>query len=70
MSIVLKNGKIVDPKSIWVAGIDMNDYPKFCDAYAEEAAEFDGLLLSDEELDELTENYSNLINELAHEQIH
>ena len=42
-----------------VDGIDMKDYPKFCDAYIDEAL-IDGVEASDEELDVINENYSFL----------
>lgn len=42
-----------------VDGIDMKDYPKFCDAYIDEAL-IDGVRASDEELDIINENYSFL----------
>lgn len=38
-----------------VDGIDMKDYPKFCDAYIDEAL-IDGVRASDEELDVINEN--------------
>ena len=66
--IKLSNEKIVDVSTVIISGIDMQDYPQFCDAYVIEAFDVNGDKLSDSELDELTENYSGLINELAHEQ--
>ena len=38
-----------------VGGIDMQDYPDFCDAYIEEA-EIDGKYATDEELDAINDN--------------
>ena len=46
-------------KVLNVDGIDMKDYPKFCDAYIDEAL-IDGVRASDEELDIINENYSFL----------
>ena len=46
-------------KVLNVDGIDMKDYPKFCDAYIAEAL-IDGVEASDEELDVINENYSFL----------
>ena len=46
-------------KVLNVDGIDMQDYPKFCDAYIDEAL-IDGVRASDEELDVINENYSFL----------
>lgn len=52
--------KIVD---VSVQGIDMRDYPDFCDAYIEEAYWDDtGERLTDEELEELNED-SGLVYE-------
>lgn len=42
-------------KNIELDGIDHNDYPDFCDAFIE-SAEYDGVELTDEELDELNCN--------------
>lgn len=41
--------------NIELGGIDTNDYPDFCDAFIE-SAEYDGVELTDEELDELNCN--------------
>lgn len=38
-----------------VDGIDYNDYPDFCDAYIE-SADYDGVPMTDEQLDELNED--------------
>ena len=41
-----------------VDGIDMSDYPDFCDAYFESAVYEDGTALTDDELENLREqNY-------------
>jgi hypothetical protein len=58
------NNKVVDQKSIAIEGIDMADYPDFCDAYVSEASFVDGTPLTDAELEKLTEDHGN---ELAHE---
>ena len=54
-----KNKKIVmDFKlitNIKVEGINFNDYPDFVDAYID-SAEYDGVEMTDEQLDELNEN--------------
>jgi hypothetical protein len=51
------NGKDVDVHSIQIAGIYLNDYPDFADAYIEYAAYLDGIPLSDDELDALKDVY-------------
>jgi predicted NAD/FAD-binding protein len=38
-----------------IDGIDMSDYPDFCDAYFESAFYEDGTALTDDELEELRE---------------
>ena len=44
-----------------VDGIDMSDYPKFCDAYISEA-EIDGVEATEEQLDEINENGEFLLD--------
>ena len=46
---------IKDLTDIEIAGIDMNDYPYFCDAYVEYAEKADGTPLTDAEIDALNE---------------
>ena len=54
-----------------IEGVDMKDYPDFCDAYIESAEWADtGLPLTEDELDNLNENESEYIQEKAHESIH
>jgi hypothetical protein len=47
-----------------VDGIDMGDYPDFCDAYFESAVYEDGTALSDDELEELREQNYDAFNEM------
>ena len=42
-------------KNIELGGIDTNDYPDFCDAFIE-SAEYDGVELTDAEIEELNCN--------------
>jgi hypothetical protein len=51
------NGKEVDVHSIQIAGIYLNDYPDFADAYVEYATYLDGKPLTDNELDTLNDVY-------------
>lgn len=46
----------VNINSIRVDGIDMNDYPDFCDAYISYAEHGDGKPLTEEELEKLNED--------------
>ena len=63
------NGKPVDINSIEVGDVYTDDYPDFVDATAVNATFEDGTELSPDELSELTENYPELINELAFESL-
>ena len=64
-SIKLDYGKI---SNVFVGGIDMEDFPDFCDAYIE-SADYDNREMTDEELDILNEDGS-FISEHAHSQLY
>ena len=53
--------------NVFVSGIDMEDFPDFCDAYIE-SADYDNREMTDEELDILNEDGSFIL-EAAHSQI-
>ena len=53
--------------NVFVGGIDIEDFPDFCDAYIE-SADYDNREMTDEELDILNEDGS-FISEHAHSQI-
>jgi hypothetical protein len=53
--------------NVFVGGIDMEDYPDFCDAYIE-SADYDNREMTDEELDILNED-GEFISEHAHSQL-
>ena len=57
------NGKTVI--NVQVEGVDFHDYPDFCDAFFSYAEFEDGVELTDEELDVLTEEYGDVLNEMA-----
>jgi hypothetical protein len=59
-------GKEIDYDTIEIDGIDTSDYPDFCDAYISYAEYTDGEPLTDEDLDKLNEEESDLINEKIH----
>jgi hypothetical protein len=62
------NGRIVvDAK---VDGIDMKDYPDFCDAYFDSACYEDGTALTDDELIELTDSNFDLLHEMIYDIIY
>lgn len=58
----LNGKKVID---LEVDGVDSRDYPDFCDAYFSHAAYEDGTLLTDDELNHLTEIYGDIVNEMA-----
>jgi hypothetical protein len=63
---MLLNGRVV--VDVEVDGVDTRDYPEFCDAYFSYAVFEDTLEeLTDEELELLTENNSDVLNEMAFE---
>ncbi len=64
------NGKAVDLKTIYVQGVDMKDYPDFCDAYVESAEFEDGTPLTDLEIEEFNDKHSDIVSEKAHESLH
>jgi hypothetical protein len=66
---VIVNGKPVDINSIEIDDVNMYDYPDFSDAYVSHATFEDGTDLSDIELEELQQEYADLVHELAHESI-
>ena len=53
-----------------VDGIDMQDYPDFCDAYFDSACYEDGTALTDDELIELTDNNSDALHEMVYDSIY
>jgi hypothetical protein len=68
MTVILNGRKVVD---IEVDGADSNDYPDFCDAYFSYAVyEGSGVELTDEELEQLADEYPGMLNELAYESFH
>lgn len=51
-------------------GIDMSDYPDFCDAYFESAFYEDGTALTDDELEELREQNFDAFYEMITDRIY
>jgi hypothetical protein len=63
---MLLNGRVV--VDVEIDGVDSRDYPDFCDSYFSYAVFEDTLEeLTDEELELLTENNSDVLNEMAFE---
>ena len=59
------NGKEVDRKSLEVDGVDANDYPDFSDAYVRSGSFKDGTKMSEDDLNEFNDTYSDVAQELA-----
>ena len=57
--------EIVDLASLEIEGIDMQDYPDFCDAYFSKGNKLDGTPLTDDELEFLTEDFPFTLHEMA-----
>lgn len=53
-----------------VDGIDLRDYPDFCDAYFDSAVYEDGTALTDDELIELTDNNQDVVHEMVYDTIY
>ena len=62
------NIKISDVENLTVEGVDSKDYPDFCDAFFD-YGEINGRELTDEELDKLTTEYGDVVNEMAFESL-
>lgn len=63
------NGKEVDVSTLVVAGIDLKDYPDFCDAYFVEGNYTDGSPITCIDLDELREKEYDLLRMKINEAI-
>jgi hypothetical protein len=62
----LNGRQVTNPE---VDGVDLSDYPDFCDAFFSYAEFEDGTPLTDGELEQLGEEYADILSELAHEQV-
>ena len=63
-------GRMVDRASIELDDVHSWDYPDFSDAYISYATYTDGTPLSDTELDQFTDQYGDLVHELAYDSLH
>lgn len=61
------NGHEVRMASVEVDGVDPTDYPDFCDAYFSYAEYTNGIQLTDEELEKLTNDNGAVVHQLAYE---
>ncbi len=65
MILEFKGRKVTD---LEIDGIDMRDYPDFVDTFFSHAVWADtGVELTDQELEDLTNENGSTLNELAHE---
>jgi len=64
------DGKEVELRDLKVGDVHTRDYPDFSDAFIEAGTFVDGTDLSDEQLEYLTAECPELVNELAHESLH
>lgn len=64
MPMVEFDGKQVNVNSLRIGGVDRKDYPDFVDAFFSYGEYSDGMKMSDIELQKLTDEQSELINEL------
>jgi len=65
MKIIINN-KEVNLDSIRIDGVYHWDYPEFCDAFVSFAEFVDGKKLSTKELDKITDEYPEFVNDEAH----
>ena len=66
---VMINGKQVDLRSIELDGVESWDRPDYADAYASAATFTDGTVLTDDELDTLSDQHGDIINMKAHDML-
>ena len=64
MKIIIDN-KQVDLNSINIEDVHSWDYPEFCDAFVSYAKFTDGTELKFNQLDIITDDYPELVNDLA-----
>jgi len=63
------NGHEIKFSSLEVDGVDSRDYPDFCDAYFCYGEYTNGIELTDDELEQLTDMYGDVVNELAYDSL-
>ena len=57
-------------QNVFIGGLDMSDYPKFCDAYYEYAEDENGIPLTEDELNDLDLSDEGEIYDYINDQIH
>jgi len=63
------NGHEIKLSSLQVGGVDSSDYPDFCDAYFCYAEYTNGIELTDDELEQLTDKNGDVVHELAYDSL-
>lgn len=58
---------LVNESTFEIEGVDMKDYPDFCDAFIGYAEFNDGTVLDDRQMDELNEQCEDVVHEMAFE---
>jgi hypothetical protein len=64
---MILNDKAVDQSSLEIDGVEADDCPDFSDAYFSAAQFEDGTPLTDEELEQLGQDFGDVLNDMAHE---
>lgn len=59
---------IKDVDDLTVEGVDRKDYPDFCDAFFDSGS-INGRELTEQELDDLSDKYPEIVNEMAFESL-
>ena len=65
--MIIIDNKEVDLSTIELDNVFLWDYPEYCDAFVSFAKFKDGTELKSNELDIITDNYPELVNDLAHQ---
>tara|TARA_R100001460_G_scaffold100379_1_gene143970 strand:+ start:51 stop:257 length:207 start_codon:yes stop_codon:yes gene_type:complete len=65
--MIIIDNKEVDLSTIELDNVYLWDYPEYCDAFVSFAKFIDGTELKSNELDIITDNYPELVNDLAHQ---
>ena len=65
--MIIMDNKEVDLSTIELDNVYLWDYPEYCDAFVSFAKFIDGTELKSNELDIITDNYPELVNDLAHQ---
>ena len=66
---IMIDGQAVDKDSIEIDGVDTQDYPDFADAFISSATFTDWTPLTTKQLDQLQDEYPELVHELAHQSL-